>query len=529
MTSGPQLEIVTRTDPTSPVPAQGSSSRSATPLTGRYSKADEGRADTLFDRARHGIHCSLFCGGVRCKHEDWQLFTTRKNVHPAIEGLNSNWVGDLVIASQRPATSLFLKYMLIPQFKAKNVTGVFNLQEKGEHASCGPDGIYATTGYSYSGEQDLMRHGVRYYEFPWPDMTAPDNDIVLRSVQVMDSHVQSGSGKVLVHCHAGLGRTGLLIACYFVYAHRMTSADAIRLVRLSRPGAVQTASQAAFVRGFESHLWDLMRSFRVEIQNSRIELELFMKRQRTYLHGEEGSRYRYLPKMLHVVLCRLVCLCRRHKALSWAALDAMAPSATPSEETLKEFCVQLNRAPNYASCVNDVPMLACVAVEWFRRMSAPVISEHTASEIVAFMKEMDPEGNHREEGGSGNLRLMEFVHSHLERVARHVIGCLVSALYLLHAEVQQDSLIRSACRFVAEALTQTHAPLKNYLTPFQREMVTDFFMEWTMSIKGRYFDPSLVRSSEHRIVAQIAALSADVSATMSASVMVAPIDNPLTE
>ena len=215
----PTLEILppqpaAEGEPTTPVPTSGPGSRSATPLTGRYSKANEAKADTLFDRARHGIHCSLFCGGVRCKHEDWQLFKTRKNVHPAIEGLNSNWVGDLVIASQRPATSLFLKYMLIPQFKTKNVTGVFNLQEK-ESMPARPDGIYANCGYSYSGEQDLMRHGLRYYEFPWPDMTAPDNDIVLR-VQVMDSHVQ-GSGRSL-HCHAGLGRTGLLIACYFVYA-----------------------------------------------------------------------------------------------------------------------------------------------------------------------------------------------------------------------------------------------------------------------------------------------------------------------
>lgn len=144
----------------------------------------------------------------------------------------------------------------------KNVTGVLNLQEKGEHALCGPNGVYIKTGYSYDGSEDLMPHGISYYEFPWPDMTAPHQDIVLRSVQVMDYHVKN-KGKVLVHCHAGLGRTGLLIACYLVYSQHLPSASAIAKVRRARKKAIQTKRQAHFVTDFEKHLWRLSQAFRV--------------------------------------------------------------------------------------------------------------------------------------------------------------------------------------------------------------------------------------------------------------------------
>jgi len=204
----------------------------------RLLTVDESKRDNWLDRARQGLHCSLFCGGSSCKHESWDAMKPSEQEAAAIEGLNSNWVGDSVIASQRPSTSLFLKYPIISQFRSNKLTGVFNLQEKGEHGSCGPDGVYESSGYSYNGSADLMPHGVSYYEFPWPDMTAPQQDVVLRSVQVMDHHIKS-KGRVLVHCHAGLGRTGLMIACYFVYSKHMPSAEAIEIVRHSRPGAIQ--------------------------------------------------------------------------------------------------------------------------------------------------------------------------------------------------------------------------------------------------------------------------------------------------
>ena len=41
-------------------------------------------------------------------------------------------------------------------------------------------------------------------------------------------------GKVAVHCHAGLGRTGLFIASYLIYIYRMSSNQAIFYIRDKR-------------------------------------------------------------------------------------------------------------------------------------------------------------------------------------------------------------------------------------------------------------------------------------------------------
>ena len=53
---------------------------------------------------------------------------------------------------------------------------------------------------------------------------------------------------------SGLGRTGVLIACYLVYSLRVRANDAIRFVRLKRPNAVQTRGQILCVQEFEQFI-----------------------------------------------------------------------------------------------------------------------------------------------------------------------------------------------------------------------------------------------------------------------------------
>lgn len=64
-------------------------------------------------------------------------------------------------------------------------------------------------------------------------MTAPTFEHTMNIMHVIDGTIKSG-GKVFLHCHAGLGRTGLIIACYLVYSDKMTPRSAIRHVRLKR-------------------------------------------------------------------------------------------------------------------------------------------------------------------------------------------------------------------------------------------------------------------------------------------------------
>ena len=71
-----------------------------------------------------------------------------------------------------------------------------------------------------------------FYNYGWVDYGVPTLPSLLDMVRVMDFAL--GEGKVAVHCHAGLGRTGVLIACYLAYALRLGGPEAVAMVREKR-------------------------------------------------------------------------------------------------------------------------------------------------------------------------------------------------------------------------------------------------------------------------------------------------------
>jgi atypical dual specificity phosphatase len=80
---------------------------------------------------------------------------------------------------------------------------------------------------------------------PLEDMEAPSQDQLDRSVSAILRATERGMG-VAVHCGAGLGRTGTVLAAYLV-AKGQTASNAIAKVRRLRPGSVETDEQVAAV------------------------------------------------------------------------------------------------------------------------------------------------------------------------------------------------------------------------------------------------------------------------------------------
>ncbi len=90
--------------------------------------------------------------------------------------------------------------------------------------------------------------GLLVFHEPLEDMEPPTQDQLDRAVSAL-LRARESKMPAAVHCEAGLGRTGVVLAAYFV-ARGMTAQNAIAHVRRLRPGSVETDEQAEAVELF---------------------------------------------------------------------------------------------------------------------------------------------------------------------------------------------------------------------------------------------------------------------------------------
>ena len=201
------------------------------PRTGSVKRETDKEDKKFFHEFKDKLRC-FFCGGRKCKHEN---FKTNSNFPNAIYGLNSNFITDDIIASQRPSEILITKYNLLSVFKDTGIGLIVNLQREGEHPYCGPNAYNLTSaGYSYN-PSVFTGDDIRCKLSGWKDMSVPSSmNFMLDIVKEMSVVIKDLGKKVLVHCHAGYGRTGVVIACYMLFNSESDSDTIISMIREKR-------------------------------------------------------------------------------------------------------------------------------------------------------------------------------------------------------------------------------------------------------------------------------------------------------
>nr|AIF02314.1 dual specificity protein phosphatase [uncultured marine thaumarchaeote KM3_156_A10] len=94
---------------------------------------------------------------------------------------------------------------------------------------------------------------VNYLHVMSNDMGVPEFNDLTHAVDFIHRRITNNE-PVLVHCLAGMGRTGVVLACYLVKYQNMSADEATQKIREERPGSIQSYPQEEIIFRFEKSL-----------------------------------------------------------------------------------------------------------------------------------------------------------------------------------------------------------------------------------------------------------------------------------
>ena len=94
---------------------------------------------------------------------------------------------------------------------------------------------------------------VNYLHVSSNDMGVPEFTDLTFAVDFIHRRI-TNSEPVMVHCLAGMGRTGTILACYLIKYQKMSANEATEKVREKRPGSIQSYPQEEIIFRFEKFL-----------------------------------------------------------------------------------------------------------------------------------------------------------------------------------------------------------------------------------------------------------------------------------
>src|SRR5919197_562996 len=96
-------------------------------------------------------------------------------------------------------------------------------------------------------------NGVDYFHLRVEDYGAPSLEEMDNTVDYIQQQI-SHKKPVMVHCAAGRGRTGTILAAYFIKKENLTADQAIERIRTIRPGSIQSDRQEIALYMYEKYI-----------------------------------------------------------------------------------------------------------------------------------------------------------------------------------------------------------------------------------------------------------------------------------
>ncbi len=102
-------------------------------------------------------------------------------------------------------------------------------------------------------EQRLAEAQMVYLWLPVLDMCAPSLEQIELGMRWMQYQRQCNH-VIYVHCAAGVGRSAMLLACWYVYRHGCSTTDALRHIKSKHPQISLTRRQAHQLKAYAESL-----------------------------------------------------------------------------------------------------------------------------------------------------------------------------------------------------------------------------------------------------------------------------------
>ena len=100
---------------------------------------------------------------------------------------------------------------------------------------------------------NLGRGNINYLHLIVEDFGAPSIEEIDSTVDYIQRQIDNRK-PVMVHCAAGKGRTGTILAAYLLKNENLTAEQAIKKIRNLRPGSIQSNIQEMTISMYENYL-----------------------------------------------------------------------------------------------------------------------------------------------------------------------------------------------------------------------------------------------------------------------------------